>query len=139
MQKLASNIWKLQLYFWLFCLQLLKQNNENYAKTLLKPKYDNHNGKRSIILKNAYQTRNYFLNKFVKIWSGARRWCLTPVIPASIQEVAVRSQSGQIVYKTLSWKYPTANRAGGVAQVVESLPSKSKALISNPITTKKVK
>jgi hypothetical protein len=47
----------------------------------------------------------------------------------------VRGQPGQIVCKTLSGKYSTQKRAGGVVQVVEQLPSKSKALNSNPSTT----
>jgi hypothetical protein len=35
-------------------------------------------------------------------------------------------------------KYPTQNRAGGVAEVVEHLSSKHEALSSNPSTTKKI-
>jgi hypothetical protein len=42
-------------------------------------------------------------------------------------------------WKTLSWKYPTQNRPGGVAQVIERLPSKCEALTSNPSTTTKKK
>jgi hypothetical protein len=38
-----------------------------------------------------------------------------------------------------SWKYPTSNRASGVARVVEHLPNKLKALSSHPSTTKKKK
>jgi hypothetical protein len=39
----------------------------------------------------------------------------------------------------LSQKYPTQNRAGGVAQVVQHLPSKYEALNLNPSTAKKKK
>jgi hypothetical protein len=41
-----------------------------------------------------------------------------------------------IICKTLSRKYPTLKRTGGVAQVVEHLPSKHKAQSSNPSTNK---
>jgi hypothetical protein len=34
---------------------------------------------------------------------------------------------GEIVFETLSQKHPTQNRAGGVTQVVECLPSKYEA------------
>jgi hypothetical protein len=39
----------------------------------------------------------------------------------------------QIVQEPLSQKYPTKKRAGGMAQVVEHLPSKCEALSSTPI------
>jgi hypothetical protein len=39
---------------------------------------------------------------------------------------------GQVVRETLSQKYPTQNRAGEVAQVVEYLFSKHEALSSRP-------
>jgi hypothetical protein len=42
-----------------------------------------------------------------------------------------------MVQETLSKKYPTQKRAGGVAQAVECLPSKCEALNSNPSTAKK--
>jgi hypothetical protein len=52
---------------------------------------------------------------------------LTPVILAiqesEIRRIIVQSQPRQIVFETLSQKYPTQNRAGGVAQVVECLLS----------------
>jgi hypothetical protein len=51
--------------------------------------------------------------------------------------IAVQSQPRQIVHKTLSRKYPTQKRAGGVAQVVECLLSKHEVLSSNPSTRKK--
>jgi hypothetical protein len=57
---------------------------------------------------------------------------------AEIRRIAVQGQSGQIVLESLFQKYPTQNRAGRVAQVVEYLPSKCKALSSNPSITKKV-
>jgi hypothetical protein len=45
-----------------------------------------------------------------------------PVIPATleaeIRRIMVQSQPRQIVHKTLSQKYPTQNRAGGVAQSI---------------------
>jgi hypothetical protein len=41
-----------------------------------------------------------------------------------------------MVHETLSQKYPTQNRTGGVSQVVE-LPSKHEALSSSLSTTKK--
>jgi hypothetical protein len=47
----------------------------------------------------------------------------------------VRGQPGKIVCKTLSGKYSTQKRADGVVQVVEQLPSKSRALSLNPSTT----
>jgi hypothetical protein len=43
----------------------------------------------------------------------------------------------QIVLKTLFQKCSTQNRAGGMAQVVEYLPSKHVILSSNPTTIKK--
>jgi hypothetical protein len=39
----------------------------------------------------------------------------------------------------LSGKYPSQKRPAGVAQVIEYLPSKCEALISNPNTTQKKK
>jgi hypothetical protein len=47
----------------------------------------------------------------------------------------VGGQSRQIIYETLSWKYSTENRAGGVTQEVEHLLSKHVALSSNTSTT----
>jgi hypothetical protein len=44
----------------------------------------------------------------------------------------------QIVHETLSQKHSIQNRAGGVAQVVECLTSKCKALSSNSSTAKLV-
>jgi hypothetical protein len=42
--------------------------------------------------------------------------------------MAVRSKPRKIVKETLSQKYPTKNRADGVAYVVEHLSSKCEAL-----------
>jgi hypothetical protein len=48
----------------------------------------------------------------------------------------VQGWSRQIAGKTLSQKYPTKKRAGGVAQVEKHLPSKCEVLSSNSSTTK---
>jgi hypothetical protein len=54
---------------------------------------------------------------------------LTP--KAEIRRIAVQGRPrGKIVYESLSGKCPTQKRAGGVVQVVESLPSKREALSS---------
>jgi predicted nucleic acid-binding Zn ribbon protein len=58
---------------------------------------------------------------------------------ADIRRITVQRQSRQIVYKTLSWKYLTQERAGGVAQVVEHLCSKCEALSSNSSTKRERK
>jgi hypothetical protein len=58
---------------------------------------------------------------------------------AKIRKIAVQGQSEQIVHKTLSQKYPTQNRAGGMAEVVGHLPNNHDALISSPSTTRKRK
>jgi hypothetical protein len=59
-----------------------------------------------------------------------RCWAPVATQEAEIRRILVGSQPGQIVPETLSRKYPIQNRAGGVAQVVESLPSKCEALSS---------
>jgi hypothetical protein len=77
---------------------------------------------------------------FIQKRSNARCWWLTPVIlaqEAEIRRIAVQSQPKQIVPKNLSCKYPSQNRPDGVAQVVESLPSKCEALSSNSSIIKK--
>jgi hypothetical protein len=48
----------------------------------------------------------------------------------------VQSQPQKIVPKTLSQKYPIQKRASGVAEVLECLPNKCKALSSNPSAVK---
>jgi hypothetical protein len=65
------------------------------------------------------------------------------VIPAT-QEVEIRKfmfqgQPRQVALETLSQKYLTQKGSSRVAQVVESLPRKYKALASNPIPLKKKK
>jgi hypothetical protein len=44
---------------------------------------------------------------------------------------------GQIVCETLSQKNPSHKRTGGMTQLIERLPSKCKALSSNPNARKK--
>jgi hypothetical protein len=56
-----------------------------------------------------------------------------------MMRIAFQSWPGQIVLKTLSWKYPKQKTAGRLAQVIGYLPSKYEALNSNPNTTKKKK
>jgi hypothetical protein len=67
----------------------------------------------------------------------------TPVIlatqKAEIRRTMVQGQPRQTVCKTLSPKYPTQNRAGRVAEVVECLPSKHEVLSSNHSMEKKKK
>jgi hypothetical protein len=46
---------------------------------------------------------------------------------AEIRRIEVQHQPSKI-----SWKHPTENRASGVVQVVEHLPSEPVALSSNP-------
>jgi hypothetical protein len=74
-----------------------------------------------------------FLNQNTKRLAGC--WWLTPtflaVQEAEIRRIMVLSQHGQIVRETLSRNIPTQKRAGGVAQVVESLQSKHETLNSN--------
>jgi hypothetical protein len=56
---------------------------------------------------------------------------------AEIRRITVGGQPGKIVHEMLSQKHPAQTRASEVAQVVERLPSKHKALSSNPSTTNK--
>jgi hypothetical protein len=66
-----------------------------------------------------------------------------PVILATwegeIRRISVQSQLGQNSLRHLIPKNPTQNRAVGVAQVLEFLSSKRKALSSNPSTVKNKK
>jgi hypothetical protein len=51
---------------------------------------------------------------------GARHQWLTPIIlvtqEAEIRRISFRSQQEKIVHKTLSQKYPSQKRVGGVTQ-----------------------
>jgi hypothetical protein len=68
---------------------------------------------------------------------------LTPVIlttwEAKIKKIKVRGQPGQIVHKTPSPKVTRAKWTGDLAQVVEHLLCKHKALSLNTKPTKKKK
>jgi hypothetical protein len=55
---------------------------------------------------------------------------------AQIRRIAVQSQAGKIVHKTLFQKYPTQTKPGGVAQGIKQLPSKREALSLNSSTAK---
>jgi hypothetical protein len=50
-----------------------------------------------------------------------------------------KASPGQIVQKTVFQKHPTQNRAGGVVQVVQGLPSKCEALSSPKNQNNKIK
>jgi hypothetical protein len=50
---------------------------------------------------------------------------------AEIRWIVVWSQPEQIVYKTLSWKYPSQKRADGVTQGVDSELNPSTAKNNN--------
>jgi hypothetical protein len=60
---------------------------------------------------------------------------------AEIRKITVQSQPKQIVHETLSQKYPTRNRTGGVSQAVEHRPSKKEtlSLSSNSTAARKKK
>jgi hypothetical protein len=58
---------------------------------------------------------------------------------AKIRRITVQGQPEQIVCKILSQKCPKQKRAGGVAQVVEHLPSRCEVLNSNPKDCQKKK
>jgi hypothetical protein len=66
---------------------------------------------------------------------------LTPISlatqEAKIRMTAVPAQPVQIVHESLSRKYPTQSKAGGVAQMIEHLASKCEALSSKTSITKK--
>jgi hypothetical protein len=68
----------------------------------------------------------------------ARHQWLTPIIlspqEAEIRRIEFQGQPKKNESETLSQKYPTQKRAGGVAQVVEWLPSKQEAMSLNPST-----
>jgi hypothetical protein len=73
------------------------------------------------------------LNKTSWAW-----WCV-PVIPTTQEDLGgSKSKAGPgTKSKTLTGKQPKAKSAGDVAQVLESLLSKYKALSSNPEQNKK--
>jgi hypothetical protein len=77
-------------------------------------------------------------NDVRNIWRARHQW-LTPVILA-IRRFTVRSQPwANSLGEILSQKCTIQNKAGGVAQVVEHLPSKCESLSSNSNTAKKRK
>jgi hypothetical protein len=55
------------------------------------------------------------------------------------QEECGSKPLGQTIHKTLSQKYPTQNRAGRVAQVVEHHLASMRPCIQTPVPTKKKK
>jgi hypothetical protein len=64
------------------------------------------------------------------------QWLMSVILAtwkAEIRRITVRDQPRQIIYETLSQKYSTQKRAGGIAQVVEHLSSKSNSVNSNPV------
>jgi hypothetical protein len=65
--------------------------------------------------------------------------CLSPQLYREAQIRGLQSRPAQTYSKILLQKINNAKRTGWVAQVVEHLPSKHKALSSTPSTTKKKK
>jgi hypothetical protein len=51
---------------------------------------------------------------------------------AEIRTIMVEVLWREIIQDNPSWRYPTANRAGGVDQQEEHLPSKHETLMANP-------
>jgi hypothetical protein len=77
---------------------------------------------------------NYVFNKQLLAWC---RWLTSAIL--AIQKQRSRgswfdASPRQLVFKTLPQKYPTQRIPGKVAQAVAHLPSKHKALSSNPST-----
>jgi hypothetical protein len=68
----------------------------------------------------------------------SEEWWCKPVIPAAL-EVDHGPRLAWEKAQDPIWKKTKSKRSGFVAEVVESLPSKCKALSSNPSTTKKKK
>jgi hypothetical protein len=99
---------------------------------------------------NLKDVRNYSIVSWV-LWSEsgpaniltlpAEHWWLTPVIlatpEAEIRRISGQSQAGANTWQDSTSKKPITKRIGGVAQVVECLPSEHEALSSNRCTTKK--
>jgi hypothetical protein len=54
---------------------------------------------------------------------------------AEFRTIMVEVLWREIIQEIPSWRYPTANRAGGVDQQEEHLPSKHEALMANPSVT----
>jgi hypothetical protein len=81
------------------------------------------------------------ISKTLSLKKNTCQW-LTPIIlatqEAGFRKIEVQSQPWANSSETLSRKYPTQNRAGGVAQVVEPLPSKLEALSSISSTENKI-
>jgi hypothetical protein len=73
----------------------------------------------------------------------ARPWRLTPVILATQEaesgESKFKASLGKYFLRPYFKKYPTQKRACGVAQMVQRLPHKCKALSSSPGKAKKRK
>jgi hypothetical protein len=87
-----------------------------------------------VLYRKLVKELNWLCGNFTQELCCARCWWLTLIIlatqEAEIRKITVQGQARQIVCKTLSQKYSTQNRAGGVAQEVEQLPSKCEALSS---------
>jgi hypothetical protein len=56
---------------------------------------------------------------------------------AEIRMIVVQNPAQAVVLKTLSRKFPTQKRAGGVAQEVEYLPSSKREALSSNLQKKK--
>jgi hypothetical protein len=70
------------------------------------------------------QLKRYFKYTYIFYFKKiirARCWWLTPVIPATQETESRRiTVQSQIVQETLSQKYPTQKRAGGVTLIVRA-------------------
>jgi hypothetical protein len=81
------------------------------------------------------------INKIFSTFEWVGHHWLTSVIlaigDAELRRITVRGQPGQIVNEDQSQKYPSQTRSGGVAQVIENLPSKLKAQSLNHNAGKK--
>jgi hypothetical protein len=85
--------------------------------------------------------KTFNISHCIKIFHLAGSWWIMPIIlvtqEAEIRRILIQGQSTQTVNETISPKYPTQKRTGGVTQVVECLPSNCENLNSNPSTIKK--